>query len=142
MAKGKGGSRVGGFFRGVLVGLVVCAIGAVALSLSAPVPEREAIGVEPATPGGSAIEGMAPVGTAEQEAATAPASDAVAEPAGPATAPAVDVTVVPAGEPEATAGAVEGEVAPQATWPQGEPPAEGTPPAGESESTAPQAPTQ
>lgn len=142
MAKGRGGSRIGGFLRGVLVGLVVCAIGAVALSLSAPVPEREAIRVEPVTPGGSAVEGAAPVGTAEQEAATAPASEPVAEPAGPATAPAVDVTVVPAGEPEAPAGAAEAEVAPQATWPQGEPPAEGTPPAGESEFSAPQAPAQ
>ena len=130
MANRGGGSRIGGFIRGVLVGLVVCGIAAVALSLSAPVPERGAVGGAPEAPvpSGAAVGPAAapePEATATEGAAE-PESRAAAPAAGsaePATAPAVDVTVVP---PEGTADgteppppAEEGAVAPQAIWQTG-----------------------
>jgi hypothetical protein len=63
MANG-GGSRTGGFLRGVLMGLVVCAIIAVALSLWAPLPEDVAP-EQTAAPGAGSAEGTAPDTTTE-----------------------------------------------------------------------------
>lgn len=121
MANG-GGSRIGGFVRGVLMGLVVCAIGVVALSLSAPVPERAAPG--DALPSG-ALDGAGPAATAE------PAADVEETD----TAPAVEVITetVPVTEP----------ATPQAT-PQPEPaPEDAETPATDSDAfTAPQAPSE
>lgn len=86
MANGEGGSRAGGFFRGVLTGLVVCAIAAVVLSLYAPLPERTVPGAEAVAPDGDAVQGKEPA------AAATPEADSSAE---------AEVIVVPAEEPAA-----------------------------------------
>jgi outer membrane biosynthesis protein TonB len=135
MANGGGGSRIGGFFRGVLTGLVVCAIVLVALSLSAPVPERAVPGGDAEAPG--AATQAEPAATAEPEAAVpetaaVPAPESAAEPAaGPAAEPAPaapetgaspDAAVIvepdqePAAQAEPAPPAAEDSVAPQPTW--------------------------
>ncbi len=123
MADGRGGSRAGGFLRGVIMGLIVCAIGAVALSLSTPPPERGAPAVGTVVPDGTAAQG-----------ALAPA-------------PSPDVTVVPADQPTepAVASPPSGEdaVAPQATFETAPPAGDAaTPPAQDTDSfSAPQTPS-
>jgi hypothetical protein len=100
MANG-GGSRIGGFIRGVLVGLVVCAVAAVALSLWAPLPERGPIEmIEPGAPGAAGV--LDPAAGAPE--ATPPA-DVTGIPAEP----------VPGGAESGTAGT--GETVPQPTLP-------------------------
>jgi hypothetical protein len=123
MADG-GGSRIGGFFRGVFLGLLVCAIATVALSLSAPTPERAAPGDEAGVPGGAAADQEAPAGTAEPEAtapatATAPAGEPA--PAVPQTGepPAAEVIVVPSEGATDSAGSptpAGDSATPQPTW--------------------------
>ena len=68
MANG-GGSRIGRFLRGVLVGLVACVIIAVVLSLWAPLPEDGAP-AETGAPGAGSTEGTAPGATIAPGTAT------------------------------------------------------------------------
>ncbi len=146
-----GGSRIGGFLRGVLTGLVVCAIAVLVLSLAAPVPERDALDIEAEVPVGTASDGTATEPTAGPEAtapqaATAPAADPAPATPESGASPEAEVIVVPveepadAGDPAAPAGE---DVAPQATWPEAAPGAgEAEPPAGSGAFSAPQSPTQ
>ena len=142
MANGRGGSRIGGFIRGALAGLVICAIAAVALSLSAPMPERAGMEAEPVAPSGPAAGETDPT-TPEPQAATDAATPPAAEPAPAdgATPPATAAAPEEGPAPDTIAAPADEDVLlPQATSPEAAGEAD---PTGESDAfTAPQAPTQ
>ena len=137
MANGTGASRIGRFLGGAVMGLIVCTIGLVALSLAAPLPDRPVVEVE--VPGGAAVQAVDPAAGA---GTGTPVPETV-------TIPAEDVTVVPAGEATGQARpstpADEGSAVPQATSQaeaagDGDAPQAGNPDVGDS-FMAPQSPS-